>query len=313
MFDFTEYDIALCMGAKKASGNKILGLADTDNPYIPEEQTDFIPPAFIADLIAGFRLQEPIFLFGPTGCAKTAGVRWLCSKFHLPLLHVTGHARLEFTDLIGHYTVTQGNLSWVDGPLLTAIKNGFTFCFDEISLCPPEVLVGLHGILDRHPLLVPETNELVPVHPQFRFIATDNTNGSGDESGQYLGTLRQNQALMNRCFFVKADFLPENLERKLLLAHAKGKNIPNDVIDNILKFAQDVRSPARAGSKLECPVNTTISVRDLYRWIDSIEIFSFLKNQGKNVVMYALSRAILFRLSTTDRDTLTQLFNAIFK
>lgn len=310
-FNFVEKDIALCMGAKKASGNTIMGLA-SPHPLVPTEQSDFIPPVFVADLIAGFRMQEPIFLFGPTGCAKTASVRWLCAKFGLPLLHVTGHSRLEWSDLVGHYTVQNGNLSWVDGPLLTAVRSGCTFCFDEITLCPPETLVGLHGILDRHPLVVPEINEVIPVHPQFRFICTDNTNGAGDESGQYLGTLRQNAAFMNRCLFIKATFLPEQLERKLLAAHCRNKNIPADVIDKIFRFTQDVRAPANPNSALEYPVNTTISVRDLYRWTDAIEIFAFLSAQGRDVPFYALERAILFRLSQADRDTLTQLYHAIF-
>lgn len=310
-FSWKSYDIASCIGAPKPSGNTILGLVKQDDPLIPALQTDFVPPAFVADLIAGFRLNEPLFIFGPTGCAKTAAVRWLCSKFHLPLLSVTGHNRLEYADLIGHYTVTDGTLSWVDGPLLTAIRYGCVFCFDELTLCPPETLVGLHGILDRHPLCVPETNELIPVHPQFRFVATDNTNGAGDETGQYTGTLLQNQALMNRCFFIKADFLAEKQELALLKAYANNR-VPEDILSKMIKFAGDVRSPARQGSKLSFPVTTTISIRDLRRWIDATDVFSFLKAQGKNVLLHALERAVLYRLTPTDRATLVQLFKAIF-
>ena len=256
-------------------------------------------------------MNQPLFIFGPTGCAKTASVRWLCSKFHMPLLSVTGHARLEFADLIGHYTVSNGNLSWVDGPLLTAVRYGTVFCFDEVTLCPPETLVGLHGVLDRHALCVPETNEIVQVHRHFRFIATDNTNGSGDESGQYLGTLRQNAAFMNRCFFVKADFLSPVQEAQLLKAHC-GNTVPENIQEGMLRFAADVRSPERSGSKLSYAVNTTISVRDLFRWADAINVFSFLRAQNKDVVLHALRRAVLYRLSTTDCDTLTQLYKVIF-
>lgn len=307
MFTFTQYDIALCMGAKKASGNIVMGLEDTNNPYIPELLPSFIPPAFVADIIAGVRLGQPIFIYGPTGCAKTESVRWICNKFHLPLLSVTGHARLDYDDLIGHHSIQDGTLTWVDGPLTFALRNGATFCFDEVTLCPPETLVGLHGILDRHPLIIAQTNEVVPVHPQFRMIFTDNTNGAGDETGMYLGTTRQNEALLNRCFFVKADYLQPAQEKSLLESHvqSKGYSLPEEIISGMVKFAEDCRSPKQ-------DLQVSVSVRDLHRWADATYVYAFLSGQGKSPVLHALERSILFRYSEADQNALRVLARGIF-
>lgn len=302
MLTFVEYDIKQEIAGKP--GNlplPYLGLEDKDHPLIPKAIPDFIPPTFGADIITGFRLHEPIFIYGPTGCAKTASVHWLCNKLHLPLLSVTGHSRLELQDLLGHYILRQGETVWQDGPLTLALRHGTIFLFDELTLTPPETLVGLHGLLDGHDVMIPDTGEILPVPETFLFVATDNTNGSGDETGAYAGTLNQNMALLNRFFFVKADYLPHSMETTMLKKHCP--YLDDTIVQRMLQFATDVRSNPN--------LTTTVSVRDLFRWGKTIDALSYAKAKI-SIIKKALNHAILYRASEGDMITLQDLAEQIF-
>ena len=80
----------------------------------------------------------------------------------------------------------EGSMSYEYGPLALAMRYGGICLVNELDMASPEVAAGLHGILDGSPLCIPENGgELIIPHPMFRFVATANTNGAGDDTGLY--------------------------------------------------------------------------------------------------------------------------------
>lgn len=136
----------------KASGKLVKGYAQ------PSAYTPAIDPAYIfheasRDVIVWFLdPQEPLYVFGPTGCGKTSCIRQLAARLNYPVFEVTGHGRLEFADLVGHLTVKNGNMSFEYGPLALAMRYGGLALLNEIDLTSPEVAAGLNGVLDGSPL-----------------------------------------------------------------------------------------------------------------------------------------------------------------
>ena len=85
------------------------------------------------------------------------------------------------------------------GPLSVAARDGHLLILNESDLMDPSELAGLNDILEGQPLVIAENGgEVIPPHAKFRVFATGNTAGSGDRSGLYQGTLRQNLAFMDR-------------------------------------------------------------------------------------------------------------------
>ena len=69
-----------------------------------------------------------IFLQGSPGSRKSCAARHFCSNRSFqnrdPILSVNCHRDLKFDYLVGNYNFKNSKFSFVDGPLLTAMKNG---------------------------------------------------------------------------------------------------------------------------------------------------------------------------------------------
>jgi midasin len=126
------------------------------------------------------KFGEPILLVGETGCGKTTIVQYLAAIIGAELRTVNCHMHSESADFLGglrpvrshgenapmdgdfHDVVvpassnnedgknSHGKLfEWVEGPLVTAMKNGEYFLADEISLADDSVLERLNSVLGQ--------------------------------------------------------------------------------------------------------------------------------------------------------------------
>lgn len=249
----------------------------------PRVQAGYIMPQWGRDLILwAIYGREPLYISGPTGCGKTAGVKQVAAKLNYEVYELTAHARLETPELVGHFALRDGSTVWVDGPLTAAMRSGAIFILNEIDLLDPSTATGLNSVLDGSALCIADTGEAVEPHPAFRFIGTANTNGSGDESGLYAGTLRQNAAFQNRFLHIEADYLDEKFERRLL--RGAGPALPDDALDRMQKFialvraqslgrtldAEQIKAADGFASQLAHPISTRAAVRWAY-WLEKLE------------------------------------------
>ena len=205
-------------------------------------------------------------------------------------------------------------MSFEDGPLTAAMRNGGIFLLNEIDLLDPSTAAGLNSILDGVGLTIPETGEHVSPHFMFRFIATANSAGAGDETGLYQGVLRQNLAFMDRFTLVEADYLPVKAE--LALIERLVPEIPVDVREKMVKFANMVRELFMGkdvkGVSDTVTTDITLSTRTLLRWALLVKLYAPLRSQGVNVVFHALDRALLFRASKVTAVSLREIAQRIF-
>ncbi|MER9496479.1 AAA family ATPase, partial [Mesorhizobium sp. M0320] len=87
------------------------------------------------------------------------------------------------------------------GPLPLAMIEGAVYCADEYDFAMPQVVALYQPVLEGKALVIkdaPPEYRLIKPHPEFRIVATGNTNGTGDETGLYQGTLIQNAANYSR-------------------------------------------------------------------------------------------------------------------
>jgi MoxR-like ATPase len=73
-----------------------------------------------------------VMLTGPTGCGKTRLVEHMGQVLSRPVVTISCHDDLTSSDLVGRFLVSGGDVSWNDGPLTRAIKDGAICYLDEV-------------------------------------------------------------------------------------------------------------------------------------------------------------------------------------
>ncbi|ORX59905.1 hypothetical protein BCR36DRAFT_408277 [Piromyces finnis] len=142
----------------------------------------------ILSLILSDLSCSPIFIQGTAGTGKSVAVRHYGSfrKFRNrdPILTISCSSEMTFEQFIGTYSFRNTSFQFIEGPLLTAMRNGEPILVDEFNLCSEEVLLSLL------PLLKAEINDSiqlkgvpykVKINQGFVFIATGNND---NESGR---------------------------------------------------------------------------------------------------------------------------------
>jgi len=80
----------------KPSGTTVRGYA-TPSAYTPAIDQNYIFHESSRDMVVWFvspqGAQEPLYVFGPTGCGKTSCIKQLAARLNYPLFEVTGHGR----------------------------------------------------------------------------------------------------------------------------------------------------------------------------------------------------------------------------
>ena len=312
-YETTLYDAGEVFSGQK-SNTPIKGFKALSH-NTPNVDDSFIFGELAKDLVVFFLQDDPdpLYIFGDTGTGKSSLVRQVAGRLNYPVWETTGSERLEVSDLIGHLTLKGGEMSFVDGPLVAAMKAGGVFILNEIDAANPAVLILLNTLFDKQPLLIPETNELVTPAQTFRFVATANTAGSGDDTGRFTGTNQLNQAFMDRFTILKAEY-PASDDEKALLA-AKFPSLPEPVRDGMVDIANKVRGVFSGGRQIgfgKQGVDVVISTRTLLRWCELSLCYQGLASSGISPVLYALDRAVGFRAGHEGQAMLLELCQRVF-
>ncbi len=309
----TSFDAGLLFSGRN-SGNSIEGYA-APSTYTPSLNPQYIFHESSRDIIVWFmNPTDPLYVFGPTGSGKSSCIKQLAARLNYPVFEITGHGRMEFSDLTGHLSVKEGNMVYEHGPLALAMRHGGLLLFNEIDLIAPDVAAGLNSILEGAPLCIAENGgELIQPHPMFRFVATANTNGGGDDTGLYQGTQRQNLAWLDRFMLCEMGYPAPEVEKKLLSASYAA--LPEEIAHKLVDYANEVRKLFMGESvhgNLNNAIEVTFSTRTLLRWAELTLRFQPLAQQGIQPVTYALDRALGYRASRETRAMLHELAQRIF-
>lgn len=199
-----------------------------------------------------------LFLSGPTGSGKSSFVEQFCARIGMPIYVVGCHGKLEFSELLGSWCLTNenGNLvkKWIDGPMARAMKEGAVLLLDEANFLDPSVTGGMNRVLDGMPYYVPETNETIQPHKNFRIAMTSNP-----FDPKYKGVKKMNIALLDRFLAETIDYMEPKEEAKIMNRAVEG--LSGVTIEFMISVANAVRAQFIAGE-----METTISTRGLIRW-----------------------------------------------
>lgn len=234
--------------------NQIMYVPDCDSSYV------FSPNALKSVLMA-FELNLPMLLWGYHGTGKTTLFEQVCAVTRRAFMRVQHTINTEEAHILGQYVVHEGSTIFQPGPLTVALAEGHVYCADEYDFAPPSVLSVYQPVLEGKPLVIkdaPPEYRIVRPHKDFRFVATGNTNGGGDETGLYQGTQMQNAANYSRFAIVEEmQYMEPAVETSILMSKVDG--IKHEDAKRIVQFANDVREAFKNGE-----ISSTMSPREVF-------------------------------------------------
>jgi midasin len=202
----------------------------------------------------------PILLEGPTSSGKTSLVEYIAARCGHHVVRINNHEHTDVQEYTGAFAADQnGSLSFRDGILVQALRQGQWVILDELNLAPSDVLEALNRLLDdNRELYLAETNETVKPHPNFRLFATQNP------SGAYGGRKPLSRAFRNRFVELHVGDIPSNEMSKIL---EKRCACPPSHAKLLVKIMVDLRLK-RSKSNLFLGKDSFITPRDLLRWAE---------------------------------------------
>lgn len=293
--------------AKNKAGNPISvsimrGHDQTAYDFLPDVDPDYVfNIELLKKVIIGFQLNMPVYLWGYHGTGKTTMLEQAAARTKRPFMRVQHTINMQESDVLGQWTVKDGSTSFQLGPLPMAMINGWVYCADEYDFAMPSVTAVYQPVLEGKSLLIkdapPHFRKIAP-HPEFRFVATGNTNGVGDETGLYQGTLIQNAANYSRFTITEqVEYMNEAIESAIIMAKT---TVKKEFAVKLVKFAASIREQF-ANKKISMP----ISPREL------IGAAKLSIAYGANWKM-GLELAYANRLSRVDRRVVQELIQRMF-
>lgn len=285
----------------------VLGAPDPDlEMWIPPTDDNYVHDAeALKDILLAIHINTPMLLWGYHGTGKSTLVEQFCARTNRPCLRVQHTVSTEEAHVLGQYVVktVEGEKVMVfePGPLAVAMRFGLVYLADEYDFALPSVTSVYQPVLEGKPLLIKEAPpewRYVKPHPNFRFFATGNTNGSGDETGLYQGTQIMNAANYSRFgMTIQVGYKEPAVETAIVAAQAG--ILPEDA-RKIVNFATSVREAYAKGE-----ISVTVSPREL------INAGQIGLAKGGNW-RAGLQKAYINRLSTTDRKAVDDFAQRIF-
>ncbi|KAL7554496.1 hypothetical protein ACHAWF_017951, partial [Thalassiosira exigua] len=199
-----------------------------------------------------------VLLEGPTSAGKTTLVEYLAARCGHRCVRINNHEHTDIQEYTGSYAAdSNGKISFQEGILVQALRKGHWVILDELNLAPSEVLEALNRLLDdNRELYLPEINEVIKPHENFRLFATQNP------AGAYGGRKPLSRAFRNRFVEIHTSDIPED-EMITILERRCG--CPPSHAKLLVKVMKSLRQ-RRSRTGIFRGKDGLITPRDLLRW-----------------------------------------------
>lgn len=288
--------------AKTASGKPLMVSVLPADPQwahmVPERDNGYV---FNIDtlktLLMCVEMNIPALTWGHMGTGKSTIWEQIASVTKRPAMRIQHTINTEEAHVVGQWVLEGGSTKWRPGLLPMAMRYGWLYIADEYDFAVPQVLALYQPVLEGKALIIKDADDEwrhVKPHPNFRFAATGNTNGVGDETGLYQGTQIQNAANYERFgVVIKMDFMEASIEKRLLQTKT---GLSAGDAEKMVKFANLVRNDKQ--------ISLPISPRSLIR----ASQLGILKGDFRQGVMLAY----LNRLPAVERETASAISQRVF-
>ena len=285
-------------------------LTNLDNSSVPKLDPTYVFDDILTNQIVAYLLQpngDCLYIAGDAGCGKTTHVLQIASRLNWSVEQATLSTVVDIQDLIGHQTIVNGTLTWVDGALTRAMRYGKILVLNEIDTMRSGDLTLLNDVLDGKDLTIIQNNcEVVKPHKNFRVVCTANSFGSGDASALYNGVRVLNQAFLDRFRFLKATYPSANIETQIV--KNKYPQLDDNLISKIIELANTVRAVMAAASNdaQMLALNAPFSTRTVCK------IAGLMSLCNAMTIQEAVDVAIANRLNSDERAYIQRTTNDIF-
>lgn len=237
-----------------------------DGFYVPEEKWFLI--------IRNLKNSINTILTGPTGTGKTELIQLVCKQLGVPCHIFDMGAMIDpIAGLLGVHRLHEGSSIFDYAKFTKVLDKPGVSVLDELSRAPASSNNILFPTLDSRRCLPVEIacgdeDRNIDLHVDHCLVATANI------GGEYTGTNQLDAALKNRFFQVELEYMPPELEIKVLTTRA---NIETSEAMIVAKVAESVRK-AYLNNDIPESISTreTIAIaqliRDGFKPIDALEL-----------------------------------------
>ena len=167
--------------------------------FIPSTNSIYVPWGNFSTLRAIIKSKVffPVWINGLSGNGKTVMVEQVCAKENREMFRVNITEETDEDDLLGGFRLVNGDTVWQDGPVVQAMNRGAVLLLDEIDLGSFKIMC-LQPVLEGKGVYLKKIGRLVTPAKGFTVVGTANTKGKGCDTGTFVGTRIQNEAMLER-------------------------------------------------------------------------------------------------------------------
>nr|KAF7423742.1 hypothetical protein H0235_009025 [Vespula pensylvanica] len=229
--------------------------------------------ALLENLLQDFILGHNLLLVGNQGVGKNKIVDRLLQLMNRPREYIQLHRDTTVQTLTLQPMVKDGKVVYEDSPLVQAVKLGHVLVIDEADKAPTHVTCILKTLVESGEMILSDgrrivssntaiidSNERIPLHPDFRMIILANRPGFpflGNDFFGALGDLFSTHSVDN-----------PTMKNEIQLLKQYGPNVDEKIIQKLVKAFGELRGMADQGL-----VSYPYSTREVVNIVKHLEKF----------------------------------------